>query len=339
MALDTTREHPAAERLLRGDLAGGRVAHAYLFLGAQGVGRADAARRFAGAVLCRHEHAADRPCGRCESCARLDAGTHPDYQEVGVPDGRQTVPISAIRDVQALSALKPGLSAARFFLILAAERLTPEAANCFLKTLEEPPGSSVFVLVAASLRTLPQTVVSRCRIVRFGAVPVGAIAGELQADGVEAEEAQWLALRSMGSPGAAEAFRREGLYVVSREVTERLDGLTLADNLDLSDWLAAAAAGAGDTPAATRTALQDMLESVALFYRDRATALRANRGFGAPPDAPPAGHGGGLDAARRDVAAATVVLEAIERIGANSNRQLTLDHMFTELALLSVGGR
>jgi DNA polymerase-3 subunit delta' len=339
MALETARRHPRVERLLRRDLAGGRVAHAYLFLGAQGVGRADMARRFARAALCRHVDAAGRPCDRCESCRHLEAGTHPDCREVGVPDGRQTIPISAVRDIQALSALSPRLSTARFFLILGAERLTPEAANCFLKTLEEPPGSSVFVLVAASLRALPQTIVSRCRIIRFGPVPISAIAENLRADGVEPEEAQWLALRSMGSPGAAEAFRREGLYLVNRELTQRLDTLILADNLELSDWLGAAAASAGDSPAAIRTALQDMLESVALYYRDRAAALQASPGSADLLGVPPAGHGGRSDAARRHLAAAAVVVEAIERIGANANRQITLDHMFTELALLAVGGQ
>lgn len=328
MAFENLKAQPGATRLLRSALLSGRLAHAYLFVGAQGVGRADAARQLARVVLCSSNPDPDDFCGSCENCRLMEAGSHPDYQETGVPEGKQLLPIGVIRVVQHRAGLKPRTAERRFFVIRDAERMTLEAASCFLKTLEEPPGGCVFVLVASSLRDVPETIVSRCRLVRFRNLPPTELAEQLERKGMDADEAWWLAHRCWGSPGAAERFREGELHRFNEELLGRLRKLSLRDNFGLSDWLNKEADDRTSSASDARRMLQDLLECVAVYYRDMALsgadggeAVRFNR------DLDPTGHPGVY------LRQAASVLEAIERVGGNANRTLTLDNLFTEIAL------
>ncbi len=312
MAFEELSEQPQVARVLRAALRSDRMPHACMFLGAEGIGRCRAARELARVVLCLGDRPADDACGACESCRRMAAGTHPDYCEVGVPDGKQLLPIESVRHVQHLANLKPRLSARRFFVIREADRLTQEAANCFLKTLEEPPGGCVFVLVASTLHDIPQTIVSRCQLVRFRNTSPEALAERLRREGLEEAEALWLARRTRGSPGAARRFAEMGLRQFSEELQERMGRLSLRDNFELSDWLNSMAGEGAGSASEARKALQDLLDCLVVYYCDR--ALSAGDG---DPDA--------------DLDRADLVLETIERVGANANRTLALDHLFTEL--------
>ena len=307
---------PAEEgiaRRLRGTLRSGRLPHAYLFVGTSGTGRLEAARWLAGVLLCTDRPAPDTACGECQSCRLMRDDCHPDYHTVGVPEGRQQLPIVAIRQVQHVAGLKPSLADRRVFVIRETDRMSLEAANCFLKTLEEPPGRCLFVLIAAGLRRLPETVVSRSRIVRFGNLAPDVLADRLVGEGMDADQARWLARRSWGSPGLARELQAMGLPEFNSELTERLDGLSPEQDFALSDWLGERAREGAESAARSRIALQEMLECALLHYRD--LAERAS-----PP------------AAERLLEQAELVLEAIEGIGENANRQLALDRLFTELA-------
>ena len=116
MAFEELPEQPHVVRLLRASLRSGRMPHAYMFLGAEGIGRCRAARGLARVVLCVGDSPPDDACGVCESCRRMAAENHPDYFETGVPEGKQLLPIDSVRDVQHLAALKPRLSARRWSL-------------------------------------------------------------------------------------------------------------------------------------------------------------------------------------------------------------------------------
>src|SRR5690606_28457966 len=156
---------------LRRLLAGANRHHAYLFVGPEGVGKTMAARAFAAGLLCRSQPGAARPCGACPSCRRLPSGTHPDFLSVA-PEGK-SIGIDAVRFLQRWAAVRPALSGARVILLEPAEAVTPVAQNALLKTLEEPPGDTVLIMVSHVPAGLLATVTSRCQTVPFHALPEG----------------------------------------------------------------------------------------------------------------------------------------------------------------------
>jgi DNA polymerase-3 subunit delta' len=314
VAFDGIRDQQRAVRFVRALLRSGRLPHASIFLGSQGTGRLALARELARVLLCGEAEEPDQYCGRCRDCRLLEAERHPDYQELARPSGRQLFPIEAVHDLQAVAALKPVRAGRRVFVVRDADRMSMEAANCFLKTLEEPPGGCLFVLIAASLRDVPETIVSRCRLVRFANLPPHALAGRLRGAGLEEEDAEWLARRAWGSPGLADQLAAAGLHGSNRELVRKLGGLRLEQNFALSDWLSAEARrAAAESEMSPRIALEELLECALLYYRDAALAAERPEPI---------------------LERADLVLEAIERIGANANRRLALDDLFTRLALL-----
>jgi DNA polymerase III subunit delta' len=150
----------------------GRLAHAYLFTGPRGVGKRLFAGELARALLCEQppgDHL--EACGQCASCTLVDAGTHPDCFAAGRPEDSLEVPIDEVRELCRHFSLKSARGRGKVALLDDADDLNDAAANCFLKTLEEPPPRSVLLLIGTSPdRQLP-TIVSRCQIVRFAPLP------------------------------------------------------------------------------------------------------------------------------------------------------------------------
>ncbi|MCD6416958.1 MAG: hypothetical protein J7M08_09735 [Planctomycetes bacterium] len=336
MAFENIYSQPQVTRALRALLGSGRLPQALLLVGAEGLGRLGAARELARVVLCTDSPSPADYCGRCRSCRMSRLQDHPDYLEFGVPEGKQQVPISAIRQIADVANLTPVLSTHRVFVVREAERMSLEAANCFLKTLEEPPGDSLLVLIASSARKLPETIVSRCQQIRFAGIAPRQIAEGLEEAGASADEAWWLARRSWGSPGLAERFRELELHEFNREFLPRLRSLSIRDNFKLSDFVRQNAKSRSGSAAEMRERLQDLLESAALYCRD--LALAATQGEMSEHNF---FNSHQADELRRDAAGrparffieqAQLLLEAAERIGANANQQLTLDHTFTQLA-------
>jgi DNA polymerase-3 subunit delta' len=332
MGFDGIEGQARAGRQIVGLLRSGRLPHALLFLGSAGTGRRAMAHELAAALLCPQTAETGEACGRCADCRMLAAGTHPDYLEVGLPDGRQLLPLQVVRDVQHAVGLKPVRAARRVFVVCDAERVSDEAANAFLKTLEEPPGGCVFVLLASSLRRMPETIISRCRLVRFANLEPEALARRLESQGYGPEDAYWLAGRCWGAPGLAEKLGGAGLHERNRELIGRLEAATAQDNLDLSEWLAAQAKDADGGRA--RDALQDLLECAAVYYRDLALLAAAPDG-----DCPVVNRAAEAELRARSAAGeadeflehAETVMETIEMIGANAQMRLALDRMFTRL--------
>src|SRR5919202_364560 len=153
------RGNKPALRLLENELASGEVAHAYLFYGPPGVGKHTVARRFGAALVSGGDKGAED---------RALRGLHPDLSEIE-PEGRYTT-IGQIREVVRRAASRPFEGTRRVF-ILRADTLNVQAANALLKTLEEPEGGAVFVLLAASREGVLPKVVYRARTVRFDPVP------------------------------------------------------------------------------------------------------------------------------------------------------------------------
>ena len=223
-----------AVSLIQRSLETGSLAHAYLFTGPAHVGKMTLALNLAQALNCE---ATEPPCGQCISCQKIDSLKHADVQVVGLgSNGNSTeakrqaeISIDQIRQVQHSVSLPPFEGNYRVFIIDGAELLSIEAANCLLKTLEEPVGKVVFILLTVNEEALPATVISRCQRVELPPVAAGELEDFLVKNwGIEQQKARLLARLSHGCLGFALSANYEDELLQHR--SERLDEL-----LDITD--------------------------------------------------------------------------------------------------------
>ncbi len=281
---DILGQEPALRRLAQ-EAASGRFAHAYLFEGKSGTGKTALARALAARFLCADPRdGADAPesCGVCKSCRMIAGGNHPDYLElprdvaelrIGRVVERQS-PAETV-DHQPLLPflrLRPVEGAGRVAVVPDAERLRTEAANAFLKTLEEPPGRTLLLLTTSARDRLPATIVSRCRRMQVRPLPRETLAHRIAARGIaEGADAEALALAAEGSLGLAERLAGEETLSLWRWLSEEAfarPGPAAAEKL--ADMLAAYGGGGsgGDSAGKRKNALQ-ALDLAALALRGR----------------------------------------------------------------------
>ena len=165
MSFSDIRDQEIAIRLLRNLLEQDRIPNGLLFWGPGGVGKRLAALEFAKALNCK-EGRFDA-CGQCISCRKIEHGNHPDIRVLAPKDKSRLIKRDEIDDVNEFAALRPFESQWRIFILHDAERMNVTAQNHFLKTLEEPPGRSLFILMSEYPRMLLATIRSRCQLVRF----------------------------------------------------------------------------------------------------------------------------------------------------------------------------
>lgn len=181
----------------------GRMHHAYLFSGPSGVGKRTLALEVAKTLLCLENQ--KEACDRCQSCLLFARSVHPDFFLVGPEKG--SIGIDKVRDFVQRLSLKRVLSSFRVGVVDEAERLTEEAANCLLKTVEEPPEGVILFLVTSQPIALPQTLLSRCQHLVFSWLPERLVAEYLEKEkGVESSRAYTVALLSLGSIGEALSY-------------------------------------------------------------------------------------------------------------------------------------
>jgi DNA polymerase-3 subunit delta' len=201
-------------------LTSGRPPHAWLFTGPEGIGKLATALEFAAALNCT---SADKPCGACQACRTTLSGNHPDV-EVVAPGGMcdeaehrdhadsRDLRICQIRRLERVLSLSPYAGGRRVAIVDAADTSRAEAANAFLKTLEEPPAGAVIILLAEREERLPDTVLSRCQKLPFRAVERTAIVEALIERGSDPDEAVAIAAAARGRLGwAFQAFEDPSL--------------------------------------------------------------------------------------------------------------------------------
>jgi DNA polymerase-3 subunit delta' len=180
----------------------GSLPPSLLFTGPEGVGKRLVAQALAQVLNCLQPDGGDA-CGRCPACRRIAKGTHPDVLVIEPPEAGATK-IDTIRPAIAATAYRPFEGRFRVVIVDEADRLTDDAQNALLKSLEEPAPGSVFILVSSRPETLLATIRSRCSRLRFGRLPAGDVARLLtERHGCEAADAYALAAVADGSPGRA----------------------------------------------------------------------------------------------------------------------------------------
>ena len=277
------RGHAEIISRLRALAAAKRLPHALLFCGIEGVGKRRTAHVLVRTLLC--ETAGDAPCGHCGACRTMAAGVHPDYFEVA-PEARgksaAMIRTDAVRDILIAASGAPVSADRRIILIDGADRMNEAAANRLLKTLEEPAGAVLFILITNAYDAILPTIRSRAVRIAFGALPRGEIEAELRACGTE--HAAAIAALADGSLGRAYALAEEGLSLRD----DALDLLTHLPDLGVEDiWARAEALGARSHVERTswlsymQMALRDLLilhedgGSDALCHVDRREELAA----------------------------------------------------------------
>ena len=213
MAWEAIRGHDAARKQILSAYCSGRLAHAYLFAGPPGVGKHLFATELAKALLCDRPPTSLTACDACPSCAQVAADTHPDFFTGQTPEDKLELPVEVVQEFCARLALKAARGPRKVGVIEDADDFNEASANCFLKTLEEPPPGSVLILLATTTdRQLP-TILSRCQVVRFRTLSADDIRAVLADRGVsDRARVDRLAHLAGGSPGRALALNDDALW-------------------------------------------------------------------------------------------------------------------------------
>lgn len=193
------QEHVA--QALRNSILQGRVAHAYLFTGARGVGKTSTARILAKSLNCPHAVGAD-PCNECEVCQGISTGSDVDVLEI---DGASNRGIDDIRQLRQNVNVRSMRSRYKVYIIDEVHMLTKEAFNALLKTLEEPPPNVKFVFCTTEPNKVPDTILSRCQRFDFGTIATSSIKtrlsqiADLEGKQVDTDALELVARRAAGS--------------------------------------------------------------------------------------------------------------------------------------------
>ncbi|MGA7123381.1 MAG: DNA polymerase III subunit delta' [Polyangiaceae bacterium] len=326
--LSTVRSQPTAVQTLRRALGSGRLHHAYLFDGPDGVGKERTAFGLAQALVCeRRAVGSADACGACSACSRSvprpgeTRPVHPDvvvierglYEPAAIgrrsPES-QEISIDQVRTlVLARASFPPYEGHAKVFIVRRADELSIAAANALLKTLEEPGARTCFVLLCSSADALLPTIRSRTQRVRFGVLPDEVVAELLGERGVERERAQAIACIAGGTMASAvaladgEASARRDAFL-SRAMAA-LDARDLGPSLEFAE----------ETKKADRHDIVRLLEALALALGAQARGAAATDGRAAV-----------VAAVRHEL-----VVAAVEQIEASASAQLAVEALMIRM--------
>ncbi|BER92256.1 MAG: polymerase subunit gamma/tau [Candidatus Atribacteria bacterium] len=247
--------HKFQKEYLQKTVASGKISHAYLFVGKEGIGKKLCALEFAKLLNC-FSPGENGSCDQCKSCVSIDKGVHPDLLKL-TPEG-ETLKIDQIREFNKWIHYKPLEARYRAGIIENITSMTEEAANCILKTLEEPPPKSIILLTSSDMRNLPRTLLSRCNVLYFAPLPARTIESFLVKNrSIASQKAFSVAQKAQGSIGKALQIleKEEEPY---RLIENFFDGLSSISSL----------LSMGSKLLASKTNLQETLSLLELYLRD-----------------------------------------------------------------------
>lgn len=266
-------EQDKAKEMLRRAVTGGKLAHAYLFRGTTGVGKQSLAHALAAALNCHNLPATGgkpdsspdlEACGTCPSCRKFAAGSHPDLLVVA-PDG-QAIKIQQVRELKKTLVFPPLEARLRVVLLTEVHQMRREAANSLLKTLEEPPTDTIFILTGDEAGGILPTILSRCQVIPFFPLSVEGVATILARDaGIDRSAAATLAAVAEGSLSRARLLQQQELLPLREEILTML----LDHRLEQPEAVEAVLAAA-ERCALLKEDLEDFLDLLATCFHDLA---------------------------------------------------------------------
>jgi len=312
---------------LRRSLAHGRNRHAYLISGSPSLGKMKLALAFAQALNCEAEAPAQRPCLACRACKAIGRGHDPDLIVAAGHDGAP-LKIDAIRDVARLLALKPYSARYRIAILDDFHLVAPLAQDALLKTLEEPPGHAILLLLAASVERVLPTIRSRAQQLPLRPVLTDQIKSLLIEKGCDEERADLLARLSGGRVGwALSASADNAPFVFRDEMLDMLSGVIAGSRLARLKEAEGLSRRAGKDKALLRS----VLEIWQTYWRD--VLLQCYDSPVKPCNSDRRDHIRAF-AARLEPAAALAALAATDRtlqaLDTNANLRLALDVLFLD---------
>lgn len=266
----TTIGHDNVAASLQRAFSEGRLAHAYLLAGPRHLGKMTMALDLARLVNCQGEAP---PCGECDQCTRITHGLHADVQVVAIEAmeadkarRRVTIGIEQVRELLRAVSLKPYEGRYRVCIFDGAERLTEDAANALLKTLEEPPEQVILVLLTTNVESLLATIVSRCQRLDLRPLDLSLVAGELKSRfGADDERAEEIARLSSGRIGWAFLAMSQPELLETRSATLEAIETAVHDGLE---GRFSYANGLASQAAADRDLARQTLELWTEWWRD-----------------------------------------------------------------------
>ncbi|HIJ86713.1 MAG TPA: DNA polymerase III subunit delta' [Desulfuromonadales bacterium] len=314
--------HDRIIEVLQRSLRSRKTAHSYLFEGVPGCGRKKTAQTLIQALFCTT--LTDDACGVCPSCRRIENGNHPDIHHIRPLPDKRDISIEQLRELQHILSLRPYEAPRKACIIDPAERMSVNAANSLLKTLEEPPGNALIILLTENSGMLLSTVRSRCQLIRFAPLSPEHLLALLERSGMPPEAAALVAPMAGGSLQRALELDNEALAVRREAVLSRIRQLSLNRIATVFD--------AAEELSGNRDATLELLDMLLSFFRD-AVHLGAGTGEIVNRSVRPAIE---AIAAQRSYPRNIELLERIyatrRDVQRNANPKLALDNLFMAMA-------
>lgn len=314
--------HERVVDVFRRSIRSGKTAHAYIFEGPPGCGRKKTALALIQALFCGA--VADDACGTCPSCRKVAAGNHGDIHIVEPLPEKRDISIAQLRDIQRELALRPYEASRKACIMEPADRMNINSANSFLKTLEEPPGNAIIILITENADMLLPTIRSRCQLVRFAPLSPEYVQLLLERNGMESTAAALLAQLADGSMQRAQELDNESLALRRELLLKHLSALSLERIVTVFT--------AAEELSGNRDETLDTLDMLLSFARDM-VHLSAGCGDIINTSIRPVLEG----FARRLNLQSTLqiaddILETRRSVQRNANAKLALDTLFMKLA-------
>jgi len=257
MGFSDIKGQKRAIELIKAGYKSGRISHAYLFYGPQGVGKGQTAQTLARLLNCSNPSPAADPCEICTSCLKALKGNHPDISWVE-PEGK-ALKIGQMRVLQEKANYKCYEGKFKVIMIDDVQLLTVEAANSLLKALEEPPEETVFILLAQDTSSLPATILSRCQPIPFNPLSEETIAEILAETGKKCSFPLTLARGSIGK--ALQLLEKIDGDQLVKNINQLLAEITSSGYKVIFSW--------AESMEKEREQLEVSLEIMTAMYRDR----------------------------------------------------------------------
>jgi len=314
--------HERVIEVFRRAIGSGKTSHSYIFEGPSGCGRRKTAQALIQALFCRNS--VDDACGTCPSCRKVAGGNHADIHVVEPLPDKRDISIDQLRDMQRELALRPYEAPRKACFLEPAERMSVNAANSLLKTLEEPPGNAIIILFTENADMLLPTIRSRCQLVRFSPLSPEHVRMLLEQKGIEGSSAALLSQMADGSMQRALELDNESLTERCELLLKHLNNMSLGNIVTVfnaSEELGGNRDNALETLDLLLSFVRDMLHLAAGCNDIINTAIR--------PALESLASGLNLD---RILQLAGEIIETRRAVQRNANVKLALDHLFIKVA-------